>query len=367
MAFFCFAKPTFSIRCTLLVLAFALLGISACKDDDKGPKEPNFNPGILIANEGPFQNGTGTVTFWDRATGETSQDVFAAANGGAPVGNILQSVRYHNDLIYLVVNNGAKVVVVDAATFKQVAEIKGLAQPRYILPVSDNKACVSQWGADGLTGSVAIVNLNTFTVEKTIPTGSGPEHMLQAASRLYVANSGGGFGGIDSTIAIVDLNTGTLLSKITVGTNPNSMTVDKTGAIWVGCSGFTDWADPANPLNAPGSLVKVVDGEAVLTLALPEQAYDLIINPAGDRLFYLSNNYGGNIHAHSIDQPTVHPAPFVAGAFYALGFDHVEGALLAADAKDFQSNGEVKVFDLSGTAKRAIPAGIIPGSFWILE
>ncbi len=365
MAFFCFAKPTFSTRYNLILLAFLVLGLHACKDDDGGPEVTRYESGIFIANEGPFQNGSGTVTFWDRSTGETSQDIFAAANAGAQAGNILQSIHFHNGKVFLVANNAGKVLVADGETFEKEAEIQGLAQPRYLLPVSSDKAFVTQWGADGLTGSVAVLNLNTFTVEKTIPTGSGPEKMLQIGNKLYIANSGGGFGGIDSTLAVIDLATETVVAKVTVGVNPNSLVLDKNGAIWVGCSGFTDWSDPSNPLNAPGKLVRVENETVALSITLPEQAHDVTINSDGDRLFFLGNNYGGNVFEMGITETLVNLEPFAAGAFYALDFDPVEKTILVGDAKDFQSNGEVKVFDLSGNEKRTIPAGVIPGAFWV--
>ena len=364
MAFFCFAKRSFSTRFNLIFLAFLALGLNACKDDDSGPSVATYDSGIFIANEGPFQNGTGTVTFWNRATGETTQDIFASANEGEPAGNILQSLHFYNGKVYLVANNAGKIVVANGESFEKEAEIQGLAQPRYILPVSNDKAFVSQWGADGLTGSVAVVNLNSFTVEKNISTGSGPEQMLKIGDRLYVANSGGGFGGIDSTLTVIDLASESFLYKITVGKNPNSLVTDKNGAIWVGTSGFNDWSDPSNPLNSPGLLTKLENGVATLTITLPDQAFDLTINSDGDQLFFLENNYGGNVFEMGIDEMQVGLTPYIAGAFYSLGFDPVEKRLLVGDAQDFQSNGKVIIYDLSGAPKRVIPAGVIPGSFW---
>lgn len=366
MAFKCFAKQTRLITAYLLPTVFLAFSLASCKsDDDSRQEQTTYDAGIFIANEGPFQNGSGTVSFWNRATGETVQDIFAAANAGAMAGNILQSIHIENERAFLVVNNAGKVVVTDADTFEKTGEITGLQQPRYLLPVSENKAYVSQWGADGLTGSVAVVNLQTNLVEKTIPTGSGPEQMLLTGGRLYVANSGGGFGGIDSTIAVIDIVTENVISKIKVGINPNSLVMDKNGAIWAGCSGFTDWADPANPLNTPGNLARVENGTVTFSVNVPEQAYDLTINADGDHLYFLANNYGGNIYSMAITETLFNLNPFATGAYYALGFDAVEKTILAGDARDFQSNGEVKVFDLSGNEKRVIPAGIIPGDFQV--
>jgi len=349
----------------LSLIATTVLLFNACKKDNNPQPTGQYDSGIFITNEGPFQNGTGTLTFWNRETGVTEQNVFQNANHGQPLGNIVQYMAVVGGSAYIVVNNAGKVVVADATDMQKTGEITGLFNPRTILPLNSEFALVSQWGADGLNGSVATVDLATNSVLEVIPTGSGAEHMLVKGNEMYVLNSGGF--GRDSTIAIVDLTTRKVTDSIVVGDNPNSYAVDKNGIIWVACTRHTeDFSDPNNPLNTKGRLVKIDDKTVLASYELPNGAGKLIIGTGGDRLYYLDNQNGGNIFSFDITQTAVSDAPFIEGNYYALAYDGFEPALLASDAGDFASNGKVIVFDLFGNEIRTIPAGIIPGNFWSL-
>ncbi len=349
-------------------ICFLFLGLQfdACNGDEGVvmPVSSNFQSGIFITNEGMFQQGTGTVSFYDRQTGEVTHKIFQKANGGDELGNIVQSMYVRSGKAYIVVNNADRVVAVDAKTFELQGVITGLGFPRYFLAVDNTTAFVSQWKTDGdiSKGSVAVVNLNTLAVERVILTGEGSEKMVLKDGRVYVAN--GGFLGRDSTVAVIDIQSLEVVGKIVVGDDPESIQVDKNGAIWVICKGHTeDFADPNNPLNTKGSLVKIENEVVTKSFELDNGAGNLVISPAGDRLFYTLNGFQGIIFLHSIDQNELSGSRFVEGFFYHLGIDSPTGNLLASDAKDFSSNGEVLVFDENGILVKTIQAGIIPGNF----
>jgi len=350
-----------------LCLLFLALQFDACSGDDEEmmAASANYESGIFITNEGMFQQGSGTVSFYDRQSGEVTHKIYQKANGGDELGNVVQSMFVHQGKAYIVVNNADRVVVVDAKTFELQGFITGLGFPRYFLPLDNSTALVSQWKTDGdiSKGSVAVVNLNANSVEKVILTGEGSEKMVLLGGRVYVANAG--FLGRDSTVAIVDIQSLGLVGKIVVGDDPESIQVDKNDAIWVVCKGHTeDFADPDNPLNTKGSLVKIENEVVTRTFELENGAGNLVINPAGDRLFYTINGFQGIIFSHSIDQNEVSGTRFVEGLYYHLGIDPRTGNLLASDAKDFSSNGSVLVFDENGDLVKIIEAGIIPGNFW---
>lgn len=348
----------------LALTASVALLFSACKKENNPQPTGEFDSGVFITNEGPFQNGSGTITFWNRQTGETQQNVFKNANNGEDLGNVVQYMAVVAGQAYIVVNNSGKLVIADAANMQKTGEISGLFMPRYVLPLSGSFAFVSQWGADGLNGSVATVDLSTNSVVETIPTGSGAEHMLVKGNEMYVLNSGGF--GRDSTISIIDLDTRKVTQTIVVGDNPNSYAVDRNGFIWVACTGHTeDFSDPNNPLNTKGRLVKIDDKTVVASYELPNGTGKLIIDTNGARLYYLDNQFGGNIFAFDITQTAISDAPFIEGSYYALAYDGFEEALLASDAADFTSNGKAVFFDKDGNEIRTIDAGIIPGNFWI--
>lgn len=349
----------------LWLLSFALLALSACKKDDDTQPTEKFGPGIFIVNEGPFQNGTGTISFWNRQDGVVQHDIYSEVNG-EDLGNIAQSMTIAEDKAFIVVNNGGKVVVVDVHTFVKIGEITGLSLPRYLVTQpGTSTAFVSQWGATGTDGSVAVVNTDNYTVTTTIPTGSGAEALLLRGDELWVANAGGF--GRDSTISIVDVNTLSVKETLVVGDNPNSLVQDSDGNVWVVCAGYAHNFDPNDPLSTKGKLLKITGKVVSTSFELPNNAGRLVINKQGNRLFYLDNVYGGQAYDFYTNQPQVNSTPFLSGSWYSLGYDPVENTLLAGNAGDFTSAGTMSVADASGNVVREIATGIIPTFFVVNE
>lgn len=339
---------------TLAVLA--LLALASCRKDNPEPTRYPYESGIFVTNEGPFQNGTGTITWYHPDSASAKQHIYQEANGGEPLGNIVQSLTFGDSLGYVVVNNANKVVVVRANTFERLGLIEGVALPRYLV-VDGATGYLSQWGPDGVSGSVAVIDLSTRTVDATIATGSGAEHLLLDGGQLFVANAGGF--GLDSTVAVIDLNTRQVTSHIEVGPNPNSLVKDRNGNLWVLCGG--DWASGAS-----GRLVQLANGTVVQQFEVPTGSGHLVIDGAGSTLYFI-NGFGGPVWRHAIDAPALASDPFFEGAFYSLGFDASREWLLTADAGDFTNPGTVRIYDTTGKLVDEFEAGIIPGNFAVRQ
>lgn len=326
-----------------------------CKDADccLPPPAGDYSKGIFVVNEGPF-GGTGTITWHNPETGETIQDIYGKANNGAALGQFVQSLAFYNDKGYIVVNGANKIVVVDASTFQYLDTIGGLALPRFFQPSLNNPnvAYVSQWGADGLSGSLAVVDLNSNSVVKTIPTGSGPEKMLALNSDvLFVANSGGY--GVDSTVALVSMFVDQVQNKFTMGDkNPATLARFGAGGVFALCKGYYSDANSAGWL---GDF-----GPSTVGIPVDKYADDLVASPDGSALYFLGGGaiwtYKNNNVSKLIDQPA-----------YGLACHPATGDLYCADARDFNSAGEVVIYKPDGTKTGAFPTGIAPGEIVIAE
>jgi hypothetical protein len=327
---------------------------SAVPDDEPG----RYDTGIFIVNEGPF-NGTGGITWHNPANGETVQDVFGLENGGAALGQFVQSLCLHEGKAYIVVNGANKVVVVDAATFKYEGEITGLALPRFFLPIDENTAYVSQWGADGLTGSLARVDLNTRQVTQTIPTGAGPEKMLRRGDLIFVANSGGF--GVDSTVSVVNMSLGVEQSREVVqnSRNPGALLSDvfDGGRTFALSRGY--FLDPA-----PSGSLSTLFGVNQLpnqSWTAPAYSEDLCRSPQKDALYFAG---GGGVYRKKNGGT---PEKILGFPAYGLGCHPQNGYLYCADAKDFSAAGEVRVFSPNGVLQGSFPAGIAPGEIVFID
>lgn len=333
---------------------------SACGESDDCcvlPPEDGYSKGIFVVNEGPF-GGTGTISWYNPDTGETQDSLFEKANNGAVLGQFVQSLTFYNGKGYIVVNGANRVVVVDAKTFQYLDTIGGLAQPRYFLQIDNNTAYVSQWGADGLTGSVAKVGLNTNSVLKTIPTGRGPEKMVRVGEKVYVANSGGY--GVDSTLTEITIaNDQSQILPLPYGKNPATLVWDSRPAsnkvFYLNKGYFLDTAPEGrlNYLGNPG-----------FGAPAPAYADDLSLDPETGEMYFIGANTVFRAAQLGADFST---APVLLRSVYGLGFDPEQDLLYCTDAKDFVSPGEVFIHKTDGNPVGSFRAGVAPGEVVIVR
>ncbi len=132
--------------------------------------------------------------------------------------------------------------------------IEGLELPRFFLPIDNQFAYVSQWGADGISGSLAKVDLLSKKVVKTIAIGSGPEKMLRVGNTVLVAN-GGGYG-VDSTVVAIGTSDDQIIQRYYAsGKNPSSMVLENQQVRQSGVSSAKAITWMRSPTGTPNRLI----------------------------------------------------------------------------------------------------------------
>src|SRR5690606_4693825 len=181
----------------LVYLTFATSLFIACSNDDS-PQDDQipaaaYENGILVINEGPFGNGSGTVSFISEDFTSVYQDIYNTVNG-SDIGNIVQSMGFSDEKAYIVANNSNRVIVANRFTFDSISSISaGINNPRYMVSNDATRGYISNWGDpnDNSDDFVAVVDLITNTVVSSIPVSFGPERMVFENDKLYVAHQGG--------------------------------------------------------------------------------------------------------------------------------------------------------------------------------
>ncbi len=342
----------------LAVLLIVLIFLNSCLDDNDDPKLPkgDYENGYFIVNEGPFQNGSGTITFVDDE-GIVSQNIYKTVNN-EDIGNVVQSMTIVDDKAYIVVNNSHKIIVVNRYTMEKIAIIEGdnINNPRYFVAYGDT-GYVSNWGDpfDPLDDFIALIDLNLNDVKNIIPVGEGPEEMLVENSKVFV-NLQGGFGQ-NNQIIVIDTSSNSIDKSITVGDVPNSLIADNSGNIWVLCGGKPSWTGN----ESIGGLYKInTSNFDVSSFEFGASEHPEHLTGETGSLFYNLNGkiYIMDFKSSELPNESLHGFD---GFYYAMKANN--GELFVTDAGNFSSEGTLKVFNInSGALIETIITGIIPGS-----
>ena len=349
------------LRHAFLSVMIVGLSISCSNDDDQGKgTEPlgAYENGILVSNEGPFSNGSGTVSFISNDLSVTENGIFKKINN-EDLGNIVHSIGFTEDEAFIVANVSNKINVVNRSTFEKTGSItEGLENPRYFA-VSNGKGYVTNWGdaADDTDDFVAIIDLQDYVVEGTIPVDFGVDAIIAKGTTLYVAHQGGY--GHNNIVSVINTLTNEVIKTITVGDAPNSMKFDAAGNLWVLASGKPDYTQD----ETAGVLSKIntATNEVTATFQFDTTQHPGLLNMEGNDLyFYLGNTvYKQDVSATALSMEEV----LNEAGIYTMAIN--EGKLYATNAGDFASNGTLTVYDLSTKqAVETITVGIIPGGIY---
>ena len=171
------------------VVVGVTLSLTSCMKWDYGDAVEDFNAtgaGLFITNEGNFQYGNATLSYYDPATKQVHNEIFFRANG-MKLGDVAQSMTIYDNKGWVVVNNSHVIFAIDLNTFKEVGRIENLTSPRYIHFLSDEKAYVTQlWD-----NRIFIINPKKYEItgyiqvpDMTMESGS-TEQMVQYGKYVY--------------------------------------------------------------------------------------------------------------------------------------------------------------------------------------
>ncbi len=322
------------------------LSFSSCQEKPRIQVSQDYQQGVFCINEGIFGQTSGTISYYNTITQKSSAKIFHKANN-RDLGNVVQSMTFVNDKAYIIVNNSNKIEVADANTFVEKAQIIGLFQPRYMVKGAANTAYVSQWGADGISGSIATIDLQTHQVIHTLPVGKGPEKLYFKDNKLYVPL----VGGYDTDRQIIVINTlnQSIEDTLIVSDNPSSCLEDANGNIWILCGGKTVYSTyPAidTAASTASAIVQIapLDNSIIYqkTFGKGQPATLLSIDKNQGHLYYHRNH-----KIWKYDISTQNETPIISGSFYGLGFNPNDNYIYAATnlginmafAKRYQSSG----------------------------
>lgn len=332
----------------IIKITFLMLLAVSCKKEQADQENIYYlGGGVFILNEGNFNGGNGSLSFFSYDSTRIFNDVFNSVNS-RPLGDVPYSMLINEDRGFIVVNNSDKIEVIDPVTLNSQATITGLKSPRYIVPVSSTKAYVSSFYSDSIT----IIDIASNSISGYINIRRTSEAILAANNKAYVANWAGG-----KEIMVINTLTNKVVDSIQVGNEPESMVIDKNLNLWVLCSGTFSGNDFAKLDEINIATNKVIKEYSFPTI----QAFPacLRIDALGQTLYYLDNG----VKVMDISHGELPVSPLIAdpnSSFYKIGINPVNGDIFVTDAVDYSQRGFVLIHKSDGTLLYKEKADIIP-------
>jgi YVTN family beta-propeller protein len=345
-----------SIKKTVFLVALTGIICSSCSsDNDPVLPKGDYENGLLITNEGAFTGGTGTVNFISNDYTTEESKIYNKVNDG-DIGTILQSIGFTSEFVFLIANVGNKITIADRYTMEKITEITvDLNNPRY-MAFANGKGFVTNWG-DGFDTAddyVAVVDLLTNTITAKIPVIEGPEQIIANGNTLYISHKGGY--GSGNSVTVINAVTNAVEQNIFVGETPDELAIDNSGNLLVSCEGKA--LAPWNPIEILGGLVKVNTATNEVSATLN---YDSGFHPnkmvLSASTIYFSTDSG--IYKMAESSSTIPSSEIISTPVYGLSVN--ENKIYVTDAKDFASNGSLKIFDATTNLElNEFIVGLIP-------
>lgn len=344
------------------ILFCAALSLTGCMEWNYGDEVEDFDAtgtGLFICNEGNFQYGNATLSYYNPATNQVQNEVFFRANG-MKLGDVAQSMSIYDNKGWIVVNNSHVVFAIDLTTFKEVGRIEDLTSPRYICFLSDEKAYVTQlWD-----NRIFIVNPKRYEItgyirvpDMAMESGS-TEQMVRYGKYVYC-----NCWSYQNRIIKIDTETDEVVDQLTVGIQPTSLVLDKYDKIWT----ITDGGFEGSPYGYEAPALYRIDAatftiEKQWKFKLGDSPSELQLNGKRDRLYWINND----IWSMEVTASSVPAHPFIEyrdTKYYGLTVNPSDDEVYVADAIDYQQEGIIYRYSPEGKLTDQFYVGITPGAF----
>lgn len=350
----------------VLLFAFLLLGISSCDNDDDvntGNGNGSFlcdglltAPGdLLILNEGGFGVSNASLSTLSEVQSGIVQDLVGT------LGDVAQSITFHNEKLYVVVNNSSKIEVFCQHAYEKLATIDSLPSPRFMAVVNDEKAYVSNFYSE----SISIVDLTSNTISGSIDyaienNGFGERNNIEiVGNTAYIVDAD------NVSISRINTETDELAGFIGLNYTPRDMVKDADGNLWV----FTFEYDANFAITDPkvfhiNTSDNTIANTYDISFPVGYTSTYLQISETGDELYLLLDE----VYETSISNFNLTQLADIPDSVFPYGFGvSADEKVYITDPVDYSQEGKLIEIDNSGTTVNEYPVGVAPSKIYFLD
>lgn len=342
-------KYIFSI---VVLFSIATLWTSCEKMPDKSELPNSVAKKVWIVNEGNFQFGNSSLDVYFPDSQTVFKNVYETANN-KKMGDVAQTAVFRDKQLFTVVNNSAKIVVVNTDNYKELYTISLTgSSPRYLHFVSANKAFVTELYAN----KIWVINPAIGTLLDTISAQGWTEQMAQIDNNIFITQRARLNGTYVANLLVIDASTNKILQTISLPSEPNSLAqIGK--YIYVMC-------EHSSTSNAKLVCVDATTKSVVKTWEFMNGSspFALRSNAGKNELYWLNNG----VFRMIADVGALPASAFISGNnrnLYALNINPLSDEIYVSDAVDYVQSSSVFRYKANGDLIQTFKTGIITNSF----
>ncbi|WP_028374866.1 hypothetical protein [Leeuwenhoekiella sp. MAR_2009_132] len=337
----------------LAVLAlFGAFVFNSCTDDNDDLieliPEGDYTDGFFVTNEGSFGSG-GSVSYVSNDLETSDIDVYTTVNSTtSDLGLFVQSIFFDDANAYIISNGSNIITVVDRYTFEYVGAIDSdLAIPRYGVALNGKAYVTNQddfsTGADDF---VAIIDLETLTVESTVLIGNKVEYIQEENNLLYIQGASFNDG---NNINVFDPTSNIVVTTYTTADKLNSFDIED---------------DVIYALTATGIQQIDINTGVVTTQIRFSDTFESAsyLDVEDDMIYFVVGTSVYQIAQNSTEEPSERLLTYNGVSVY--GFEVEDNRIYIADSGDYISNSFIEVYTLDGNLLKNVTVGIAPNGFY---
>lgn len=357
----------------IFIISLFLLGSCSNVGEEEEEDFKTSGKGVFILNEGNFNAGNASLSYYDPETRKVENGVFSRANDRR-LGDTGQSVAGYGNTVYIAVENSGIIWGIDSDTFKVKGQLTAsgtnIVNPRHICFLSKDKAYVT----DLYSPYINIFNPSTFEYKGSIPTGQpsvngycSTEEIVRYGKYVF-ANCWS----YSNRILVIDTDKDAVCKEIELTSpQPKSMKIDCNGKLWVITDGGYQTSEDSYGDNVP-HLYRIDARTFVIeqdqALDTDEANVQIALNGDKDTLYIINND----IYRMSVTDSHLPVRPFIKAEtdengrkhkLYGIGVDPYTSEIYVGDAVDYRQSGVVYRYSADGKLVDRFKVGINPNSF----
>jgi len=353
------------MKLNFIYILFLLILFVSCIRQPDAPYDEITNlsdHGAYILCEGLFGQDNSSLTRYDELY-ETSYDNFLKrVNSRFYFGDTANDIMIKGDTAFIVVSTNKKIIVFHTITGKKIKEIhfNGKRYPRKIAILNDSIAGIT----DLYDHSFSLINTNSLKImHEHIVTGPAPEGIAVYNNYLLIANSGFGDYLSDKpkagTISVFDINNYEEIALIENIPNVIELKVSHiNGLLYARYNHLPKYGDSV------GGIVEFDLETLTEKRRWRNKAGSFTLSPDEENLYYICD---AGIRRINLPDENAKPELVISNNtddfWYSISISS-ENQIWIGNAKNYQSMGEVLIFDINSPENplMTFPVGLNPNT-----